>query len=51
MKKFNLAPSPLVGEILAKIREEQALGNVKNKREAYRVAKAYLESRREERCL
>ncbi|MCD6228011.1 MAG: CCA tRNA nucleotidyltransferase [Candidatus Omnitrophica bacterium] len=51
MKKFSLAPSPLVGEILAKIREEQALGNVKNKREAYRVAKAYLESRREERCL
>ncbi len=46
MRRFNLAPSPLVGEILAKIKEEQALGNVKSKREAYRVAKAYLEGRK-----
>jgi poly(A) polymerase len=39
MKKFKLSPSPLVGEILKKIKEEQALGKVKSKQDAYKVAK------------
>ena len=38
MRRFKIKPSPLVGEILRKIREEQELGNVRNKREAYRLA-------------
>lgn len=43
MKKFKIPPSPLVGKILNKIKEEQALGKVRNKREAYRVAKEVIE--------
>lgn len=39
MKRFNLEPCALVGEILKKVKEEQALGKVKNKTQAYRVAK------------
>ncbi|MEI8349748.1 MAG: HD domain-containing protein [Candidatus Omnitrophota bacterium] len=39
MRKFNITPSPLVGKILKKIKEEQVLGKVKNKNQAYLVAK------------
>jgi len=39
MKKFNLKPSVLIGEILKKIKEEQVLGKVKTKKDAYTVAK------------
>ncbi len=39
MKKFKLKSSPLIGDILKKIKEEQALGKVRNKREAYKLAK------------
>jgi poly(A) polymerase len=39
MKKFKLNPSPLVGKILNKIAEERVLGHVKNKRQAYKLAK------------
>ncbi|MCM8831654.1 MAG: HD domain-containing protein [Candidatus Omnitrophica bacterium] len=39
MKKFNLTPSPLIGKILNKIQEEQALGNITNKKGAYNIAK------------
>ncbi|MFA5008542.1 MAG: HD domain-containing protein [Candidatus Omnitrophota bacterium] len=39
MKKFNLTPSALIGEILKKVKEEQALGKVRIKSDAYRVAK------------
>jgi tRNA nucleotidyltransferase/poly(A) polymerase len=38
MKKFKLEPSPLVGKILKKIKEEQALGKVSTKKEAYLIA-------------
>jgi poly(A) polymerase len=38
MRRFKLPPSPLVGKILKKIKEEQALGEVSNKREAYHLA-------------
>jgi len=39
MKKFNLTPSALIGEMLKKVKEEQALGKVKTKSDAYRLAK------------
>ncbi|MCK9574161.1 MAG: HD domain-containing protein [Candidatus Omnitrophica bacterium] len=39
MKKFNLTPGALIGEILNKVKEEQALSKVKTKSDAYRVAK------------
>ncbi len=39
MRKFKLKPSMLVGEILTKIKEEQALGKLVNKKEAYSLAK------------
>ncbi|MEM7816398.1 MAG: HD domain-containing protein [Candidatus Aenigmatarchaeota archaeon] len=39
MRKFGISPSPLVGKILKKVREEQALGNIKTKSQAYNIAK------------
>ncbi len=39
MRKFNLKPCVLIGEVLKKVKEEQALGKVKTKSDAYRVAK------------
>lgn len=39
MRKFKLSPSPLIGKILKKVREEQALGKVSTKDEAYKAAK------------
>ncbi len=44
MRKFNLKPSALVGEILKKIKEEQVLGKVETKAEAYEVAKRIVQS-------
>ena len=38
MKKFQLAPSPLIGKILAQIAELQAIGKVKSKQEAFKAA-------------
>jgi len=38
MKKFKIDSSPLVGKILRKIKEEQALGKITNKHEAYKLA-------------
>ncbi len=38
MERFKLKPSPLVGEILKRIKEEQALGRVKTKKEAFLLA-------------
>lgn len=38
MKRFKLNPSPLLGRILKRLKEEQALGKISTKREAYRLA-------------
>lgn len=38
MRKFNLVPSPLIGEVLKKIKEAQALGEISTKKEAFIVA-------------
>ncbi|MCM8773195.1 MAG: HD domain-containing protein [Candidatus Omnitrophica bacterium] len=38
MRKFKISPSPLVGKILKRIREEQTLGKISSKQEAYSIA-------------
>ncbi|MFA4990006.1 MAG: HD domain-containing protein [Candidatus Omnitrophota bacterium] len=38
MKKFKLAPSPLIGKILAELEELQAIGKVKTRQEAFKAA-------------
>jgi poly(A) polymerase len=38
IKKFKLAPSPLIGKILSEVEELQAIGRIKNKTEALKVA-------------
>ena len=43
MKRFNLEPSPLVGKVLKKIKEEQVLGKITNKHEAYKFAQRIIE--------
>ena len=43
MRKFRLKSSPLVGKILKKVAEEQSLGKISNKTEAYRLAKKILD--------
>jgi poly(A) polymerase len=42
MHHFKLSPSPLIGKILKKIKEEQALGAIRTKSEALRAAKAVI---------
>ncbi|MDI6605790.1 MAG: HD domain-containing protein [Candidatus Omnitrophota bacterium] len=38
MRRFKLAPSPLIGKILSEIEEFQAIGRIKTKAEAFRAA-------------
>jgi poly(A) polymerase len=38
MKKFKLAASPLVGRVLSALEEAQAIGKIKNKKEAFVLA-------------
>ena len=38
MRKFKLAPSPLIGKILAEVEELQAIGKIKTKEEAFKAA-------------
>lgn len=38
MRKFNIGPSPLVGKILMKVREEQVLKKISTKSQAYIIA-------------
>jgi len=42
LKKFKLAPSPLIGKILREIEELQAIGKIKNKKEALQSAKKFI---------
>lgn len=42
IKKFKLAPSPLIGKILREIEELQAIGKIKNKRDALQEAKKFI---------
>jgi len=43
MRRFNLKPSPIIGEILHKIKEEQALGKIHTKAQCYSVAKKIIQ--------
>ncbi len=45
MRKFKLKPSPLIGEILKRIKEEQALGKITTKLDAYSLAQAIIKKR------
>ena len=38
MKKFKLAASPIVGKVLSALEEAQAIGKIKNKKEAFALA-------------
>ncbi len=38
MKEFNLKPSPLIGKVLSEVEELQAIGKVRNKKEALSAA-------------
>lgn len=42
LKKFKLEPSPLIGKILREVEELQAIGKIKTKPEAFKVAKRYV---------
>ncbi len=44
MKRFNLHPSPLIGKILSKIKEEQTLGKISTPEEAYQLAEKIIAS-------
>ena len=42
MKEFKLEPSPLIGKILSEIEELQAIGKIKNKKEALSAAAKFV---------
>lgn len=42
LKKFKLEPSPLIGKILRELEELQAIGKIRNKRQALRIAKKFI---------
>ncbi len=42
LKKFKLEPSPLIGKILREIEELQAIGKIKNKKEALDTARKFI---------
>lgn len=46
MKKFHLEPSPLVGDILRAVHEEQALGKCTAKKDAYVLARKIMDKKR-----
>ena len=43
MKKFNLSSGPMIGSLLAVLKEEQASGNVHTQKEAYRFLQKLIE--------
>lgn len=44
MKKLKISSGPMVGAILQKIKEEQALGKISTKQEAFKIAQTIIES-------
>ncbi len=42
MRKFKLEPSPLIGKILSETEELQAIGKIKNKKEAFKAAAKFV---------
>jgi poly(A) polymerase len=46
MRKFKLAPGPLIGKVLLGLEEAQAIGKIKNKKEAFRLAAILIKRKR-----
>ena len=46
MNKFKLPASPLIGKLLAELEEAQAIGKLKNKKEAWQLASRLVKSRK-----
>jgi hypothetical protein len=46
MDKFKLPASPLIGKLLAELEEAQAIGKIKNKKEAWQLAAKVIPSRK-----
>jgi len=44
MRAFKLAPSRLIGQTLAELQELQAIGKIKNRKEALKAAQRYLQN-------
>ena len=42
MKKFNLEPSFLIGRVLSEVQEERAIGKIRTKKEALRLARTII---------
>jgi len=42
IRKFKLEPGPLIGKILAEVEESQAIGKIKTKEEALKIAKKFI---------
>lgn len=47
MHKFHLEPSALIGSILAKVREEQLLGAISTKLDAYKIAQQVIDNKKD----
>ncbi len=43
MKRFKLTPGPFIGQILEKLREEQAMDNISTRKEAYALARTIID--------
>jgi len=46
MNKFKLPASPLIGELLTELEEAQAIGKIKDKKEAWQLAVKLIKSRK-----
>ena len=46
MRKFKLPPSPLIGQVLGDLEEAQAIGKVKNKKEALKLAASIIKRKK-----
>jgi hypothetical protein len=47
IKNFNIAPSPVLGDVLQNIQRAQVLGNIKNPAEAKAFATKILQSQKQ----
>ncbi|MDD5561042.1 MAG: HD domain-containing protein [Candidatus Omnitrophica bacterium] len=46
MRKFKLMPSPLIGKVLAGLEEAQAIGRIKNKEQAFKLAASIIKQKK-----
>lgn len=50
MRKLSLSPSPCIGKILKKVKEEQALGKISTKKDAYALARKMISKDRQKKA-